>query len=81
MSTLALLSGGHRDRWVRTFARTPMISPMPKICRFCTSPGKDMPRRGEMFDRNSHENWRVAEVEEPWRLVLYTLDLRDWDWE
>ena len=55
---------------------TLMISPSPKNCRFCTSLGRDMPRRGEILERKSQESWPVAVVE-PWRLFLYTLDRCD----
>ena len=60
-------------REIRTLARTPIISPMPKKLRLRTSVGMGMPRRRGMFERKSQCSWRVP----PSPIVVYMLVRRD----
>lgn len=58
---------------VRTFARTPIISPTPKKLRLRTSVGMGMPRRRGMVERKSQCSWMGV----PWPSVACTLWRRE----
>ena len=75
VSTCAVTERVGHDEMVeiRTLARTPIISPMPKKLRLRTSEGMGMPRRRGMLERKSQCSWIVP----PSPTVVYTLALRD----